>query len=251
MKKITYDTHKADEVFEIELNTDGIFKKSHSSKQINECKFPFDIDFCVNKKYLSDREKDTFKGSGIYLIEFKDELIYIGKFRPFYDGNIIKTRWRPHLETLTNRGSHVGGFEKKPPYKKIDIFRELKGCENSPLERRKRDTGTVTSKARIKFASNNWDIFGGDINKLRDSLKEFTFYYFQLNEVFSFKDSSGGIICPEKELYGDLTSLIEEYLLIKYSTKCNSGCNGLTKISEIKITDIQNNINGFVDFLSR
>jgi len=143
------------------------------------------------------------------------------------------------------------GFEKKPPYKKIDIFRELKGCENSPLERRKRDTGTVTSKARIKFASNNWDIFGGDINKLRDSLKEFTFYYFQLNEVFSFKDSSGGIICPEKELYGDLTSLIEEYLLIKYSTKCNSGCNGLTKISEIKITDIQNNINDFVDFLSR
>ena len=246
MKKITYHTHKAEDMFEVTRNKSGVFKKSHSSNQINECKFPYNIDFCINKKYLSD--KKNFKGSGIYLIEFKRELIYIGKFRPYYEGNIIMTRWRPHLETLTNRGSHVGGFEKKPPCKKINIFRELKGCEKSSLERRKRDTGTVTSKARIKFASDNWDIFGGDINKLRDSLKEFTFYYFQLNEVFSFKDSSKK---QEKELYGDVTSLIEEYLLIKYSTKCNSGCNGLTKISEIKITDIQNNIIDFVDLLSR
>lgn len=245
-KKVKYDTYKAEDIFEISLNTLGVFKKSHSLNQINECKFPFNIDFCANKKYPSN--KNAFKGSGIYLIEFKHELIYIGKFRPYYDGNIINTRWRPHLETLTNRGSHVGGFEKKHPYIKTDIFKELKGCETSSLEGRKRDTGTVTSKARIKFASDNWDIFGGDINNLRDSLKEFTFYYFQLNEVFTFNDLEKK---QEKELYGDLTSLIEEYLLVKYSTKCNSGYNGLTKISDIKITDIQNNITEFVDFINR
>ncbi|MAO70969.1 MAG: hypothetical protein CMD02_00490 [Flavobacteriales bacterium] len=245
MKKITYHTHKAEDMFEVTRNKSGVFKKSHSSNQINECKFPYNIDFCINKKYLSD--KKNFKGSGIYLIEFKRELIYIGKFRPYYEGNIIMTRWRPHLETLTNRGSRVGGFEKTAG-EKTNIFKELKGCEISSLEGRKRDTGTVTSKARIKFAKDNWDLFSGDINKLRDSLKEFTFYYFQLNEVFSFKKSQKK---QEKELYGDLTSLIEEYLLIKYSTKCNSGYNGLTKISDIKITDIKDNIIEFVDFLNR
>ena len=139
-------------MFEVTRNKSGVFKKSHSSNQINECKFPYNIDFCVNKKYLS--EKKNFKGSGIYLIEFKRELIYIGKFRPYYEGNIIMTRWRPHLETLTNRGSRVGGFEKTGG-EKTNIFKELKGCEISSLEGRKRDTGTVTS-TRIKFVMDNW-----------------------------------------------------------------------------------------------
>jgi hypothetical protein len=252
MKKITYDRHKADEMFKLNQNSDGVFKRSNSQKQINKCEFPFDIDFCVNPEYIKP-EKNSFTGSGIYLIEFGDELIYIGKFRPFRDGNIITTRWKPHLETLTNRGSHVGGFgkglSKKLPYEKVGIFTSLKGCENSSLEKRRRDTGTVTSKKRLEFAKANWNIFRSkDINNLEDSLKKFTFYYFQLNEVkfFSFKNSSTK---QAKELYGDLTSIIEEYLLIKYSTECNSGFNGKIPITDVKIADIEKDINGFVNFI--
>ena len=249
MKKITCVTHKADMMFKLEQNTDGVFKRSNFQKQINKCEFPLDIDFCVNPEYIKP-EKNSFTGPGIYLIEFGDELIYIGKFRPFCDGNIITTRWKPHLETLTNRGSHVGGFEKdhskKLPHEKVGIFTSLKGCENSSLEKRRRDTGTVTSKKRLEFAKANWNIFRSkDINKLEDSLKKFTFYYFQLDEGYFFKNSEN-----KKELYGDFASLIEEFLLIKYSTECNSGFNGEIPITDAKIADIEKDINGFVNFIA-
>ena len=244
MKKITYDRHKADEMFKLNQNSDGVFKRSNSQKQINKCEFPFDIDFCVKKEYIKKKEKNSFTGSGIYLIKFDDELIYIGKFRPFSDGNIITTRWKPHLETLTNRGSRVGGFEKKKNQnKKVSIFTKLKGCKSSSLGKRKGDTGVVTSIKRLKFAQKYWNKFR-DFNNLNDSIKEFTFYYFQLDKGYFFKNSEN-----KKELYGDFASLIEEFLLIKYSTECNSGFNGKIPITDVKITDIEKDINGFVNFI--
>jgi len=37
--------------------------------------------------------------------------------------------------------------------------------------------------------------------------------------------------------------------LIKYSTECNSGFNGKIPITDVKITDIEKDINGFVNFI--
>lgn len=70
--------------------------------------YPFNLDFNINE----DVDKDKFKGPAVYVLEFKGEVIYIGKYRP-EDKSLISTRWVKHIMTFTNRGYRVGGSALK------------------------------------------------------------------------------------------------------------------------------------------
>ena len=237
---------KASDLFECKKHDNGVFQNSKKKEnRIEQCKFPFDIAFDP----IPQKEKKIFHGSGIYMIEFNDKIIYIGKFRPFNKGNIISTRWRAHLETITNRGIHVGGFEKDHRNgKKREILANMIGVEKDLkqlLKGRKRDTGTVTSVKRLEFAKKNWKEFKKEV-----PLEKFNFHYYQLNHFSSFKEKSS-----EKELYGDLVSLIEEFLLIKYSPDCNSGINGKFQMKDMiaanVVKKVENDIKGFIRFIEK
>ena len=113
------------------------------------------------------------------------------------------------------------------------------------LKGRKRDTGTVTSVKRLEFAKKNWKEFKKEV-----PLEKFNFHYYQLNHFSSFKEKSS-----EKELYGDLVSLIEEFLLIKYSPDCNSGFNGKFQMKDMiaanVVKKVENDIKGFIRFIEK
>ena len=245
---MTFKEHKASDLFNIKNYHQQVFQKSKKqSNRIEKCQFPFNIFFKKNPKYPQVNGKDLFKGPGIYLIEFKDKIIYIGKFKPFKKGDVISIRWKKHIETITNRGIHVGGFEKvdakKTKQKKIDILKNILGSKfdllNIVPEGRRRDTGTVTSVNRLNFAKNNWT----DFKILNEAiLNNFSFYYYQL-------DTESFLNCYKpKEFFEDLASMIEEYLLIKYTTACNSGVTEKIKIGNIKdaVSIIEKDIKDFI-----
>ena len=72
------------------------------SGKIFSYEYPFNLNFKINKGV----DKDKFKGPAIYVIEFKGEVIYIGKYRP-EDKRLISLRWVKHIMTFTNRGYRV------------------------------------------------------------------------------------------------------------------------------------------------
>lgn len=199
--------------------------------------YPFDLSFNIK----NDVEKDHFKGPAIYVIEFKDEVIYIGKYRP-EDRSLISTRWVKHIMTFTNRGYRVGGSALKKlvlaendfaifkQNKKFfeDIYRYFESEEN---ENRYEDTNTLTSFNRLRFADKY-----SKFNSHKVDISDFTFNCFTL---------SG----DEKNLSKrkELISIIEKILLIKYQPKCNK--EYLRGESKIKLTDVKSDLEKSLDNL--
>ena len=200
-------------------------------------KYPFNLNFKINKGV----DKDKFKGPAIYVIEFKGEVIYIGKYRP-EDRSLISSRWVKHIMTFTNRGYRVGGSALKKlvleendfaifkQNKKFfeDIYRYFKTGEN---ENRFKDTGVVTSFNRLRFADKY-----SKFNSHKVDISDFTFNCFTL---------SG----DEKNLSKrkELVSNIEQILLCKYMPKCNKEYLGGE--SKIKLTDVKSDLEKSLDNL--
>jgi hypothetical protein len=117
-----------------------------------EVSYPYNIKFERKPKYKQ------ICGPGIYLITYKEQVLYVGSHcKP---NDIISDRWLRHIHTITNRGNKVGfgnnskqKFEQriKPLFKKYG----LNFNSNEISKNRLRDTGYVTSIKRVEFILKN------------------------------------------------------------------------------------------------
>jgi hypothetical protein len=85
-------------------------------------------DYANNKiKYLNleFKKRKSFpndKGPGIYKLEFKGKLIYIGSYKG--DKGVVKDRWWTHIASMTSRFREInfqGSFKKGNKVKKFDV----------------------------------------------------------------------------------------------------------------------------------
>lgn len=116
-----------------------------------EVSYPYNINF---ERII----KDKISGPGIYLITYKEQVLYVGSHCKHND--IISDRWLRHINTITNRGSKVGfGRNSKQKFEnEIEpLFNKsnLNFNKNEILKNRLRDTGYVTSIKRVKFILDN------------------------------------------------------------------------------------------------
>ena len=167
--------------------------------------YPFNMEF----KALEKQNFIGFNctGPGIYLIEYNNKIIYVGKFRPVDKSDILDIRWRKHLMTVTLRGKGVG-FRKKPLKKIIEEILNEK-LKNILLMKQKgelKDTGYMTSENRMRFASNNWSEFSSLTEE--NILNKFQVHYFRLC----------GFDKRRIEELGEL----EKDLINRINPKCNS-----------------------------
>jgi hypothetical protein len=109
-------------------------------------------------------------GTGIYLIQFDDEIVYVGEYRPL-ERNIVEHRWKRHLQTITARGLNIGFNGESNSKKRLQDLQ--RACVHPRLqaalkrlhdkeERRFahfKDTGYNTSENRLRFAGMEWDYF--------------------------------------------------------------------------------------------
>ncbi|MEQ1486868.1 MAG: hypothetical protein ABL920_00110 [Methylotenera sp.] len=178
-------------------------------------KEPLNLKFKANK--LDESNKSDFIGPGIYLISYKAEVIYIGKYQPLNRGNILLDRWIRHLETITMRGFRVGFGKcknKKTKFESIQriqdmhpLLTEIENLYKYNCEQRFRDTGIVTSMNRIAFAGNNWN----DFRYANDSgiLSNFELRLFRLDDLDSEMKAK------------DCVTEIEKKLLYKFKPRIN------------------------------
>jgi hypothetical protein len=89
--------YKAEELFSVRVK-----KETSIQKEIREISFPFNLSFEIIKE-----KTDDFSGPGIYMITFKEEVIYIGSYSS-KNNKIINERWDKHIQTLTCRGYRIG-----------------------------------------------------------------------------------------------------------------------------------------------
>lgn len=137
--------------------------------------YPFNINFQRKKEF----DPIHFYGPGIYLIAFKNKVVYIGKYRPNNMGDVQRERWIHHVATLTGRGDKVGFGKLDRWFKRFKPLFDENGVSVSQLDKRGRDTGTVTSYNRIRFSFENHESFKGELD-----MSTFSFYYFR-NERLS------------------------------------------------------------------
>lgn len=132
--------------------------------------YPFNIIF----EDKEDIERSEMHGPGIYLISFKNKVVYLGKYRPINAGNVLSQRWIHHVATLTGRGHKVGfGSADRWLNRFKEIFDQY-GINISDLSERKKDTGTVTSLKRIKFSFENFHSFKDELE-----MSTFKFHYYR------------------------------------------------------------------------
>jgi hypothetical protein len=161
-----------------------------------EASYPYNIKF-----ERKPRDK-KISGPGIYLITYKEQVLYVGSHCKHND--IISDRWLRHINTITNRGSKVGfGRNSKQKFKnEIEpLFNKfnLNFNQKEISKNRLRDTGYVTSIKRLEF-----------ILKNKLFLKE--------NEDFSEMEFHLLVLVgkPEKAIKG-----IEKDLICKINPPCN------------------------------
>ncbi len=243
LKNIELKTYCGSELFEVQD-----VSKEKTNGKIKNYDYPFNIKFKIrNDGDFYKNGKKTFKGSGIYLITYDDTIIYIGKYMPYNDGNVITDRWIKHIATMTNRGHRVCGFGKKN--KKYEFLEKI----GFLVEKGRMEGGDYsTSVKRLEFASKNWCTFKDEkIEIFRENvLPKFEFHYMQLNE-FSKKKITEllGEKNPKiKEYYENLASLVETYLLWKYNPACNSN-EGLNEINDKTVDEIKTEIKSFLEKL--
>lgn len=131
---------------------------------------PFDLRF--KGKSLSVNQKAEITGTGVYLISKGARVVYIGSYLP-NSGKIIADRWGRHLQTITARGYNIGLGGTNPESRLAD----LKAAVDHPNLRQVlqaaydhdgtleapqwfRDSGFTTTANRLRFASENWEMFG-------------------------------------------------------------------------------------------
>ena len=112
---------------------------------------------------------EDLRGRGLYLISYRQEVVYLGKYRPD-EGQIVDDRWGRHLQTITGRGHQIGLGGARNSQARLNKFLQAvaseslrqalcNALEHSRLERF-RDTGCNTTPNRLRFASDCWAHFG-------------------------------------------------------------------------------------------
>jgi len=187
------------------------------SASIKDDGWPLNMEFKFIKNSV---EQEAVQGAGIYLISFKNLIIYIGKFQPVNRNNIFNDRWLRHLETMTFRGYRVG-FGRNS-LNNDDRMGEFCGVIINPgLEfalcgriyhdepERFKDTGVVTSYNKLRFADQYWD---GFVDLVDNSiLTDFSFSLFK----FDFSSEQSESIVKQK------ISNVEKTLLSEFKPVCN------------------------------
>jgi hypothetical protein len=127
---------------------------------------PFTLRFTSQR--LTGARSAAISGSGIYLISMGSEVAYVGSYRP-EAGDIVADRWARHLQTITGRGYNIGLGGRDPTARCRTL---LAAVDEEPLRQaiqnaysysrgeRFRDTGYNTTANRLRFASENWEVFG-------------------------------------------------------------------------------------------
>ncbi len=249
-----------------------VFEKNERAKwdkngKIRSYDFPFNFEFRIKNKKNRGTKNKELQGSGIYLITYQETIIYIGKYMPYNKGNVITERWLKHIATITNRGHKVGGFGKEMILNKVnpkyEILKKFVFEEKSidtvmkliKEAKRSQDTGFSTSIKRLEFAEDKWNIFQEKNPKIFEEivLSKFQFHYIQLNkykkgDITELYDRLESVEEKEDHYYGYLATLAETYLLWKYNPACNSNI-GLNDMSSIKVQEIKEEINSFIENL--
>lgn len=133
-----------------------------------------------NLVFSKKTNKSEINGCGIYLIYYKQKLIYIGKFRGnesnAFGGSIFTSRWNRHMQTLTLRGNKIS-IKQNIINKQLNktLLDNLSNCEPLVLEE---DKGFVVSRNRLEFANLYWETFQQNNEAW---LNDFEFSYVQFN----------------------------------------------------------------------
>lgn len=179
----------------------------------NQNNLPFTYKFKENKTSKDIRK--VLAGTGIYLISWEGEVIYIGKYQPT-SGNIVADRWARHLETITFRGSSLGFGKTRNPAKRAKKLIEAAADQRlaeiiiSTLTiepSRFSVTGYNTSENRVRFAGSKWNY----LEKASEAniLEHFQFSLFKIKPADSIAEA-------EKQI-----SLIEVDTLKTFNPCCN------------------------------
>lgn len=182
------------------MPTVNIYDAIHVSLS-KKWEFPFNLNF------QSTIKDDRVKGPGVYMISFKGNPIYFGKYQPFNRNNIFADRWLRHIETITLRGERVG-FGNNSTLNKVlptvcdDLKTILSELSEGEALYRFRDTGVCSSKERRKFASQHWDKLSTATPE--NILKDFDFRYYK---IYSIKDATHA---------KEITSNIEECIINQF-----------------------------------
>jgi hypothetical protein len=144
-------TYKASDLFDIQISGT----------------FPLDCEFVPNENLPID----LFKGPGIYFLEYKENLVYIGSFfGSNSNNNVLTQRWNKELATISMRGKHVTFNEK--------AIKSLSSCNSLVIKNPKPKGDYLTSKLRIEFACKNWNEL-----KSESFLKDFKFYWLPYENI--------------------------------------------------------------------
>ena len=195
-------------------------KESSFKKEKRLCEFPFNLNFSINKNF---KQKNEFTGPGIYIITFKQNVIYIGSYASG-KSEIIDERWKKHIMTMTNRGYRIG-FSSKT--KRDQIPKKIKKFFEKNNKFRYYDTGTVTTIERLRFADSYFHIFESDDNSI---LSDFNFYYTQISK------------CNSEDL-----KKMEKKLIEKFSPRCNFSPKGLEGNININCNDVIKYLEDLID----
>lgn len=181
---------------------------------------PFNLRF--SQKKPSPELSAALSGSGVYLISYGTEVVYIGMYRPA-KGKIVDDRWKRHLQTITGRGISIGFGGKTNPNRRRDLFlatvdatslREAiqHACAFSQAARFK-DTGFNTTPNRMRFASEKWATFGSAGSA--DVLQGFSFWLLRIRVPATQHDA-------QQEVKD-----IEKTVLLSLRPMCNDEYNHL------------------------
>lgn len=167
---------------------------------------PFNLKF--KSQELTDEQSTAISGSGLYMISKGDEVIYVGLYRP-QKGNIIADRWGRHLQTITGRGYNIGLGGRNPEARRDELLDSVsadglrQAIEYSYLhsrEERYKDTGYNTTPNRLRFASENWDIFGQD--ESARILRSMNFWLFRIRVAATQEAAAKDVKAIEKSVLG-------------------------------------------------
>jgi len=219
----------------IELNTNDFIEVTDNKKfnsLWHDC--PFNLAF---------RSKKPIKGSGIYFISVKNEVIYVGKYQS-RTGNIITDRWLKHLTTMSARGYRIG-LRSESIISKLnavvgnDEFKDILNIAHKKNFKCKffRDTGHTTSVNRVRFVSENWPIFKKI--KCNNFLDLFELHFITLHSRESVKKISGLITNIELRILQQVKPVCNKEFDYKIDDK-NRGLNEPSSITKIVMKEINN-----------
>lgn len=196
---------------------------------------PFNLRF-KKQKGISKDKLSAISGTGVYLIAAKNEVIYLGIFRPD-DGDIIADRWGRHLQTITGRGCDIGFGGKSDPSARCQkllaavsaagLRQAIEDAYMHSQASRFKDTGFNTTPNRLRFASENWETVGGE--SVDGVLCLFTFWFLKVQPATSQAQASQHVEDIERRVLADLKPMCNK----EYEHPTHAGCRAKNAVAAV------------------